>query len=197
MSVIIDEIDLPAIPQLELSGGPRFQTQVTKTNSGYRYANANWKYALWTVRIRFVKRSSTMQALIAFWLARGGPARPFRVLDPHDYTDNGWGQVIIDDDGNYRLAKVYPDDIRPYTRLITRPIAGTVTLSGVAKSGGGFCTADDVDYTTGIVASATSTGTATYQFKIPVAFNSDVVDVSYKVGDLSDWAEIEVEEVRI
>jgi uncharacterized protein (TIGR02217 family) len=179
-----------------MEGGPTFQTQVTKTNGGYRFANSNWEYALWHVRIRFVNYSALMQKIVGFWLARKGPARGFIIEDPFDHDDNGWGKVALVS-GSYRLVKEYPDDVAPYKRLITRPKTGTVTLTGVAKSGGGTCTESDVDLTTGIIANATSTGTATYEFEIPVAFTSDGLKFNYQVGDVAEMAELEAEELRV
>jgi uncharacterized protein (TIGR02217 family) len=173
-----------------------FQTQVTQTNSGYRYANPLWQYALWRVELTFRRDIAEFQDILAFWLGRKGPAYPFLVEDPSDHTDNGWG-AVINDAGTYRLAKVYSDTVRPYTRIITRPKEGTIVLDGVAKDGGGECTEADVDLTTGIIADATSTGTATFEFEIPVAFTEDGLQFSYDPAQIAEIGRLVAQEVRV
>lgn len=196
MAFSVDAIRLTEEANLEITGGPSFSTNVVQTKSGYRQANKNWQFALWKVRLRYIRRSGDFTPIIAFWLGRRGPAHPFKIQDPLDHTDAGNGQVILHN-GQYRLAKVYPDDVRPYTRLITSPVSGTIALSGVAKSGGGFCTAADVNMTTGVIANATSTGTWTGQFDIPVAFTGDFFEYNMQPGGIIDCMDVMVEEVRV
>lgn len=186
----IDNILLSQSPRLKITGGPNFSTTLTRTQSGWRSGNANWGSALWKFTIKYIEKAEDFQDIIAFWLGRVGPAYAFLISDPADNSDGGNGAVKLID-GEYRLVKNYPDEIRPYTRIITRPI-NPVTLSGVSGT-------PVVDYTTGIVSGATSEGTWTGSFYVPVAFMSDSMDYDFKPAGANGYMEwdVHVEEVRV
>ena len=188
MATVIDPIRLVQMPQLKMQGGPAFSTQVIRTQSGWRQANQNWEYALWKMRIRYVRRvRGDFDEIIRFFLGRRGPEFPFLARDPADHRDDGVGKVLLVN-GVYRLVKEYPDTVRPYRRVITKPY-GTINILGVPGTLA-------LNTSTGIVAGATGPGTWTGEFDVPVCFMGDPMDYDYSVADIAEW-EAELEEVRI
>jgi uncharacterized protein (TIGR02217 family) len=69
---------------------PEFATSVTITASGFERRNSLWSDA----RLRFdvgpgVRSEAELGTLIAFFRARRGQARGFRLRDPSDYSSCG------------------------------------------------------------------------------------------------------------
>lgn len=197
--MIIHDVVLPADIQLEIVGGPNWNTSIVETGAGWSHANINWADALWYWKIKYIKRDVNFDPFIAFFLARRGRAYGFEFFDWTDHSDryrdqqNGINQSIGKVkliDGKYRLCKVYPDPILPYTRIIQRPISGTVTLSGVEGT-------PVVDYNTGIVSGATSEGNAAFEFRVPVMFDSDRMEFKQDPAGVTEWTEVGIREVRV
>jgi len=182
-------LDEAALPQLEMKGGPMFSTGVIRTQSGWRQANQVWSDALWQIKLQYrYAFDGDFEQIVNFFLGRRGPAYPFLARDPSDYADDGHGKVLLIN-GVYRLVKEYPDAIRPYRRIITRPF-GEIVVAGVSGSG----LALDTD--TGIIANATSSGTWQGLFDVPVCFMGDEMSYSYDPAMIGDW-QASLEEVRI
>jgi uncharacterized protein (TIGR02217 family) len=131
-----------------------------------------------------VTRLDSLQAVVAFFEARGGRLSGFRFRDALDDrscapggTVSAVDQVIGTGDGvtaAFQLVKAYGT----YARRILKPVAGSVLVAvdGAPVSAG-------VDETTGIVtlASAPAEGasiTAGYRFDCPVRFDTDRLDVN-------------------
>ena len=114
---------------------PEFSTSVAVTASGHERRNALWSDA----RLRFdvgpgIRSEAELGTLIAFFRARRGPARGFRLRDPFDFSSNGMtgvpgplDQLIGIGDGlaaRFQLVKCYGEGDEPQMRPITRPRAG-------------------------------------------------------------------------
>ncbi len=126
--------------------GPEFSTSIAVTASGHERRNSLWADA----RVHFdvgpgIRSESELSALIAFFRARRGAARGFRISDPFDHSSNGMtgtptmrDQLLGVGDGaraDFQLIKTYGEGDDPQVRLITRPRAETllVSVGGVAS----------------------------------------------------------------
>lgn len=130
-------------------------------------------------RLRFnaaagIKTLSDVELLIAWHAAMEGQTYGFLITDWLDYKAttaaktlyNAGGLLVTSQgrstavDGGYQMEKWYTVGARTFKRKITRPKAGTVTLS----TAGSFST------TTGLITGAPSAPTWTGEFYVPVRF---------------------------
>ena len=179
------EVSFPVPLALAASGGPERKTEVVTLASGAEARNALWAGSRrrWDVGSA-VTRLDTLQAVVAFFEARGGRLSGFRFRDALDDrscapggTVSATDQAIGTGDGEtaaFQLVKAYGT----YSRRILKPVAGSVLVAvdGVAASA-------SVDATTGIVtlAEAPAEGavvTAGYRFDCPVRFDTARLEVN-------------------
>ena len=171
------EVQFPTDIAYGSSGGPEYSTDIVVTQGGHEQRNRNWS----TARARYnvasgVKSLSQLEALIAFFRARGGQAEGFRFKDWTDYQATG--ELISTGDGSttsFALLKRYSSGGGSEVRLITKPVADTVSvyLDSVLQEGG-----VTVDSETGIVTFATAPASgvsiqADFEFDVPVRFATD------------------------
>jgi uncharacterized protein (TIGR02217 family) len=195
------EVRFPPDISYGASGGPGYSTSVVTTVSGHERRNANWAAARgrWNVAHGLKKREQVAE-LIAFFRARRGRAYGFRFKDWSDYQ--ALAQSLGVGDGattSFQLVKHYASGGAVETRLIAKPVAGTVKLyrDGVESASGW-----SLDSTTGLVAfgSAPEAGvqiTADFDFDVPVRFDSDQMDVTIETYQLGTWGQIPVVELRL
>jgi len=95
-------------------------------------------------------------------------------------------------------VKHYASGPRTWTRTITRPVTGTVSiaLGGVEQLSGWA-----VDPATGIITFAAAPGNgvairAGFEFDVPVRFDSDVLDVTLDIERLGSITSIPLIEIR-
>ncbi|MEM1194803.1 MAG: TIGR02217 family protein [Pseudomonadota bacterium] len=184
-----DDVLYPFALGRSTSVAPEFSTTVTVTTSGHERRNSLWSDA----RINFdvgpgIRSETELSQLIAFFRARRGPARGFRISDPFDFSTNGMtgtptmtDQLIGIGDGgqaDFQLSKSYGTGEEPQVRPITRPRLETlvVSLDGNPSfdwtlNAGGRLT----------FAQAPSVGVevrAGFLFDVPVRFAEDRIDIS-------------------
>lgn len=187
-----DEVTIPLRIGFGTQGGPSFSTEVVTIDGGYERRNQNWQQA----RRRYDARTGLCSAadataLRAFFQARAGRARGFRLKDWTDFTSAADGvsapqasdQMIGIGNGTltqFQLSKTYNSGGTQHQRLIRKPVVGTVllALNGVVQASGW-----SLDATTGIVtfAVAPSSGiavTAGFAFDVPVRFDSDTLNLT-------------------
>lgn len=119
---------------------PEFSTSITVTASGHEHRNTLWSDA----RLKFdvgpgVRGEAELGTLIAFFRARRGAARGFRLRDPNDFSSQAmtgmptpFDQLLGIGDGAktaFPLVKHYGEDGDAQRRRITRPVAGSVKVS--------------------------------------------------------------------
>ena len=194
------EVQFPPDISYGASGGPGYATSIVTTVSGHERRNANWAMARgrWNVAHGLKKRAQVAE-LIAFFRARRGRAYGFRFRDWTDYQ--ALAQSLGVGDGSaksFQLVKHYPSGGVVETRLITKPVAGTVKLY---RDGVEATTGWSVDATTGFVtfSIAPAVGvqvTADFQFDAPVRFDSDQMEVTIETFELGTWGQIPVVEIR-
>lgn len=205
-----DDIELPLRVQFGSNGGPSFSTEIIVIDSGYERRNQSWSQARRVFDARTGVRSAADAAtLLAFFHARAGRARGFRLKDWSDYTsaaDNitnpSFGdQTLATGDGSskiFQLVKNYTSGGITHQRVITKPIAGSVVI-GV--NGTSITTGFSVDTTTGLVtfAAAPAAGqsiTAGFSFDVPVRFDTDQLSLTSENYTMFK-ADIPLVEIRI
>ena len=194
------EVQFPPDISYGASGGPGYSTTVVTTVSGHERRNANWAAARgkWNVAHGLKKRDQ-VAALIAFFRARRGRAYGFRFKDWTDYQ--ALAQLIGQSDGaskTFQLVKTYASGGEVETRVITKPVPGTVKIyrDGVeAVSGWSVNTATGlVTFTVAPVSGVQVT--ADFEFDVPVRFDSDQMDLTIETYQLGSWGQIPVLEIR-
>lgn len=195
------EVQFPADISYGSSGGPEYATDVVASASGYEQRNVNWVEARARYNVAHgVKTKAQLEALIAFFRARKGRAHGFRFKDWTDYqattetlgTGNG-------SQTQFPLIRTYVSGGVTETRTIKKPVAGTVQVykNGVLQTSG-----VRVDTTTGVVTFTTAPPagqriTASFQFDVPVRFDTDRLSASLDAYGIHSWLDIPIVEVRV
>ncbi|TAD75876.1 MAG: TIGR02217 family protein [Sphingomonadales bacterium] len=203
-----DDVLYPFALGRTASVAPEFSTSVALTASGHERRNALWADA----RLHFdvgpgIRSESELSDLIAFFRARRGPARGFRLMDPFDNSSNGMSgsptmldQLIGIGDGlraDFQLVKFYGSGTEPQVRPITRPRRDTLIVSV-----GGAVRTDWTLHEKGVVRlhSAPPAGAevrAGFRFDVPVRFAEDRLDIStlnFAAGEAPSVPLIEIRE---
>lgn len=187
---------------------PEFSTSVSVTASGHERRNSLWSDA----RVHFdvgpgIRSESELSQLLAFFRARRGAARGFRISDPFDNSTNAmtgaptmFDQLLGVGDGlsaDFQLIKAYGSGLDPQIRPITRPRAESLVISV-----GGSLTTDWTLGEKGLVsfANAPVEGDeirAGFLFDVPVRFAEDRIDISavnFEAGEAPSVPLIELRE---
>ncbi len=189
------------------SVAPEFSTSIAVTASGHERRNSLWSDA----RLHFdvgpgIRSEGELSELIAFFRARRGPARGFRIMDPFDNSSNGMtgmptmlDQLIGIADGvraDFQLVKSY-SGAEPQVRPITRPRAETLVVSvgGVASTAWTLGEKGTLRFLTAPPAGAEVR--AGFRFDVPVRFAEDRLDVAavnFAAGEAPSVPLIEIRE---
>lgn len=186
---------------------PEFSTQVMLTASGHERRNSLWSNA----RLRFdvgpgIRSESELGTLVAFFRARRGMARGFRLADPSDFSSAGMtgtpsalDQVLGTGDGArawFELVKAYGagEDAQP--RRITRPRAGTIRVSvdGVETTAFSLESLGTIRLETAPPAGAIVR--AGFEFDVPVRFADDRLDISSAAFAAGEAPSVMLVEIR-
>ncbi len=203
-----DDVSFPIALGRSLQITPGFSTAIVTTSSGHEQRNADWA----TARLKFdagpgVRSDPDLQALIAFFRARRGAARAFRLRDPMDYSSNGMtgtptatDQSLGTGDGvttAFALVKRYGEGPEAEVRRITRPEVATILVAV-----GGVASTSWTPGAGGSIAFVTppppgSAVTAGFRFDVPVRFADDTLAIdsaTFAAGDAPEVLLIEVRE---
>lgn len=171
-----DDVLFPLALGREAEVCPEFSTAIVTSAGGREARNVAWEEA----RTRYdvgpgVRSEADIAALLAFYRARMGPARGFRLRDPFD--SQAVDEAIGTGDGLTRRFAL----VRRYggaRRRITRPVAGSVavTVAGVASTAfslehGGVVVLD-------VAPAAGAVVRASFTFDVPVRFAEDRLSVT-------------------
>ena len=171
-----DDVRFPLELGRDAEVAPTFSTAIVSGAGGAEQRNAGWAEARTFYDVGpGVRSEADIAALLAFFRARMGPARGFRLRDPFDFS--GEGEAIGTGDGaerRFALVKHYGDQLR----RITRPVAGSVSVrvAGVATQGfaveaGGWVVLDAAP----VAGAAVVAG---FGFDVPVRFAEDRLSVT-------------------
>jgi uncharacterized protein (TIGR02217 family) len=190
-------------------GGPERRAQVVELASGDEERNASWANSRRRYDVAYgIRRADDLAAVVAFFEARNGRLHGFRYKDWADYKSCLTSQAITATDqpigtGNgavttFALLKRYSSGAQGWTRVIAKPVAGSVrlALNGVEQMSGW-----SVDATTGSVTFAAAPGagvaiTAGFEFDVPVRFDTDTLDVTLDIERLGSITSIPLVEIR-
>lgn len=189
------DIQFPPKISLNAIGGPEFLTDIVIVASGAELRNQNWS----SERLRYevshaARREVDWRQLQAFFRIVAGRAYSFRFKDWTDYQcAAGSGSFVTSTYGSptgNQMVKAYSFGGNTYYRPITKPINGTINLTG-----GGT-----LDYSTGVVHGGTPTAWDG-EFDVHVRFDTDAMkaETINKKDDgelLVGWQSIPVVEVR-
>ncbi|HET9511631.1 MAG TPA: DUF2460 domain-containing protein [Sphingomonas sp.] len=194
--IAFDDVRFPLALGREVEVTTEHSTAIVASAGGHEARNAGWAQA----RTRYdvgpgVRSEADIARLLAFYRARMGPARGFRLRDPFDWQ--GVGERLGTGDGvrmRFALVKRY-DGVE---RRITRPTPGTLTVfvDGAATAGftleaGGYV-AFDAPPAAGAVVSAS------FDFDVAVRFADDRLSVNratFLAGEAPSVPLVEVREV--
>jgi uncharacterized protein (TIGR02217 family) len=207
-----DDVTYPLALGRDATVTPEFSTTISVTASGFERRNSLWANA----RLRFdvgpgIRSEAELGVLIAFFRARRGPARGFRLRDPSDNssaamvgTPGAADQLLGVGDGaatEFALVKTYGEvgaiGDALQRRLITRPVAGTLRVStGGAETTSGWTLLEG-----GVIsfALAPATGTevrAGFLFDVPVRFAEDKIEISGHAFAAGEAPSVPVIEIR-
>jgi uncharacterized protein (TIGR02217 family) len=202
-----DDIDFPLAISREAESTSRFSTQIFRSVSGHETRNSLWADASLSFDIGpGIRSEADCAELLRFFRARRGPARGFRLRDPLDCSsaaDNGPpqhnDQLIGEGDGvraEFPLIKHYGDLPDAQQRRITRPVAGTVSVSV-----GGSASGDWTLQAGGIIrfAEPPAPGAAVragFLFDVPVRFAQDELTLSAVTFAAGEAVSVQLIEIR-
>lgn len=183
------------------SGGPGYSTDVVMTVSGHEQRNSNWAHARARYNVAHgVKTQAQLEQLIAFFRSCKGRAHGFRFKDWSDYR--AVNEALGIGNGSktqFQLVKHYESGDAGETRVVTKPVAGTVQVYvNSALQAEGVA----VNLATGIVtfSDAPASGalvTADFEFDVPVRFDTDSLSARLDDYGAYSWNDIPLVELRI
>ena len=189
-----DDVLFPLALGREAEVAPEFSTAILTSAGGREARNAAWAEARTAYDVGPGLRSEAdIGVLLAFFRARMGAARAFRLRDPFDFE--AVGEVVgVGDDFTRRFALV--KSYGAAERRITRPVAGSVSVAvgGVGTSAfsveaGGWVVLDLAPLAGALV-------TAGFVFDVPVRFAEDRLSVARATFLAGVAASVPLVEVR-
>jgi len=189
-----DDVLFPLELGREAEVAPGFSTAILTSAGGREARNAAWAEARTSYDVGpGVRSEAEIGVLLAFFRARMGAARGFRLRDPFDFE--AVGEVVGVGDGvlrRFALVKSYG----AMERRITRPVAGSVSvaLEGVGTlafsvEAGGWVVLDVAPALGAVV-------TAGFAFDVPVRFAEDRLSVARATFLAGVAASVPLVEVR-
>lgn len=189
------DISFPDAVARGATGGPGFSTNVVTLGSGAERRNIQWADARgeWNISTG-IRTRAEMQAVIAHFYIVKGRGYSFRFKDWTDYqaTDQAMTEVTPT---VWQLVKRYNIGGYEHVRTITKPVLGTVAI----KVGGSPVVPLEIDYLTGLVTFASAPGsapTASFEFDVPVRFDTDKLPVQANAWDQQIVSQINLIEVK-
>ena len=195
------EIKFPSDISYKAKGGPEFKTEIVQLASGYEKRNILWQYSRAKYEINYEELSKTeANRLLSFFMSRRGKAYGFRFKDWNDFEAKE--QLLGSGDGlktSFSLIKNYDAQGETYQRKISKPVEGTISILADSSD----VTNDvSIDYATGIITfqQAPALGVeikATFEFHVPVRFETDYLSNDVKSFGKSSIKKIELIELKI
>ncbi|MGV8996406.1 MAG: phage distal tail protein, Rcc01695 family [Parvibaculaceae bacterium] len=194
------------------TGGPERRTEIVTLGSGFEERNSPWAHSRRRYNAGYGLRSlDDVHEVIAFFEARHGRLIGFRWKDRADWKScvpaaeiAADDQVIGTGDGarlTFQLQKTYVSGAGSYTRVITKPVDGSVRVSvadAELVSGADF----GVDAASGVVTFAVApvpgaSVRAGFAFDVPVRFDTDFLEISLTGFEAGSVPHIPIVEVRV
>lgn len=187
------DISFPPFVARGATGGPSFSTSIVTLASGAEQRNILWANSRgkWNISTGIRARAQMLE-VIAFFHVVKGRAYSFRLKDWNDYTaaDQPMSEISST---IWQIVKRYNIGGFEHVRTITKPVVGTVVI----KVGESVVT-PDIDYQTGRATFASppaSAPIATFEFDVPVRFDTDHLPVQANAWDQQVVSQIDLIEV--
>lgn len=202
-----DDVPYPLALGRDATVMPEFSTSVAVTASGFERRNSLWSNA----RLRFdvgpgIRSEAELGVLLAFFRARRGAARGFRLRDPTDYSSNAMtgppaatDQTLGIGDGitaDFPLLKTYGDGDAAQARRITRPHAGSILISIDGAATTTWILGEHGVVTFIAPPASGKVVRAGFTFDVPVRFAEDKLEVAGAVFAAGEAPSVPVIEVR-
>lgn len=203
------EIQFPTSISRGSSGGPTRLTDIVELRGGGEERNSVWANSRRKYEAGFGMRSmDDLHAVLAFFESRKGRLHGFRWKDWSDYKSGLPNKPVSPLDqtlgvGNgslreFQLQKIYGDAYGSWTRLIKKPVSGTIR----AALDGAETSAFSLNSTTGLLTleEPPANGvrvTAGFEFDVPVRFLNDSISVNVEVYLTGEIPDISVIEIRL
>jgi uncharacterized protein (TIGR02217 family) len=200
-----DDVRFPLALSQEVLAEAQFSTQILVTTGGHERRNSRWSDAIMRFDVGPALRSEQdMAILMAFYRARRGPARAFRLRDPFDHDSANAANGTADQplgigDGErsrFALVKYYGPSDDPQTRRITHPDPASLIIKmddaivqGWTLGAGGVIIFDTPP-------PAASRLRAQFSFDVPVRFAEDRLAVNATTFAAGEAVSILLSEVR-
>lgn len=202
-----DDVPYPLALGRDATVSPEFSTSVAVTASGFERRNSLWSNA----RLRFdvgpgIRSDAELGLLLAFFRARRGAARGFRLRDPTDFSSNNMtsapgmtDQLLGTGDGlrtDFALVKAYGSGDALQLRRITRPLVETIVASvdGIAISSWSLREGGIIRFSA--PPAAGKMVRAGFLFDVPVRFAEDKLEVAGSVFAAGEAPSVPVIEIR-
>jgi uncharacterized protein (TIGR02217 family) len=195
------EVQFPTDISYGSSGGPAYSTDIVITYSGHEQRNVNWSESRAVYNVTYgVKTAAQLSSLIAFFRARKGRAYGFRYKDWSDYSATaqaiGTGNAALT---TFQLVKNYTSGSETISRIVNKPVDNLVSVyvDGILQTSG-----VSVNITTGVVTFSVAPAngkaiTASFEFDVPVRFDTDKLSASLDSYGVNSWHNIPLVEVRV
>jgi uncharacterized protein (TIGR02217 family) len=208
------EVRFPTAIAFGASGGPERRTEIVALGSGHEERNQRWADSKRRYEAGYgVKSLDDLHTVIAFFEERRGRFQGFRWKDFADFQSCAPGampaatdQLIGTGDGaraEFQLVKRYGTSFAPWSREITKPVAGTVLIAvnGAAQAEGTAFACNHasglISFQPGHIPAAGQSVTAGFAFDVPVRFDSDRLEVSLDGFRHGAIPSIPVVEIRV
>lgn len=202
-----DDVLLPLAFSRRAQIRPSFSTRIVGLSSGQEIRNSAWADARLSYDISPALVDDAMvSTLIAFFRARHGAARGFRLHDPTDFsshtmtgTPTASDVVLGEGDGvraDFPLIKSYGVGDAAQIRRITHPVAGSVRVAvdGAVSSAWTLAPHGIVRFAAAPAAGASVT--AGFTFHVPVRFAGDTLDIAGVTHNTAEMGSVELLEVK-
>ncbi|MBO9499858.1 MAG: DUF2460 domain-containing protein [Novosphingobium sp.] len=201
-----DDVLYPLALGRDAGVSAEFSTSVAVTASGHERRGSQWSDA----RLHFdvgpgIRSEAELGTLIAFFRARRGAARGFRLRDPFDFSSHGMtgapaaaDQLIGVGDGlaaRFRLRKRY-DGPEPQDRWITRPRADSVVVSVDGETAGAWSLEAGGWIVLETAPAIGAQVRAGFLFDVPVRFALDRLDVTGAAFAAGEAPSVPLVEIR-
>ena len=189
------DISFPPYVARGATGGPSFSTNVVALASGAEERNILWANSRgkWNISTGIRTREQMLE-VIAFFHVVKGRGYSFRLKDWNDYSATDQSMIEITSTV-WQLVKRYNIGGFEHIRTITKPVVGTI----VVLVGGIPTVPSGIDYLTGQVTFGSAPGsapTASFEFDVPVRFDTDHLPVQANAFDQQVVSQIDLIEVR-
>jgi len=198
-----DEVRFPTDIAYSTGGGPMFSTRLARLANSHERRNEDWTEDLqrWDVASG-IKTIAQMEEILTFFKCRRGMSRGFRFKIHDDYiaTDEAIGTGDSAELDFQLMTTVTDSGSFTYSKTIIKPVSGTVVVKrdAVVEPESNWT----VDTTTGIVSFITGAVplsgeaiTASFQFDLPVRFDTDYLPRTLTSYQLRE-AQVPIQEVR-